>query len=111
MEGNGYFYVALEDNHGHTSEVTPAIEDSWSKEWKEVNEDFEATLLADEDLRVFLKKMFMVWDGNHKLQAWLPIIEQFHAGDINWHYRVESVVLDPKKEIPSVLTALHEVNW
>jgi len=111
MEGNGYFYVAAEDNHGHTVDVTSAIMENWSTEWREVNEDFEKTLLGDDDLKIFSNKMFHVWDGNHRLAAWMPIIEQFHARDINWHFCVESVILDPKKDVPSVLTALHEVNW
>jgi hypothetical protein len=25
MEVNGFFYVALEDNHGHTNDVTPSV--------------------------------------------------------------------------------------
>jgi len=75
-----------------------------------VNEDFERTLLNDEELKVFFNKMFMVWDGNHRLQAQLPIIEQFHARDVNWHFYVESIILDPKGDVPSVLTTLHKIN-
>ena len=111
MEGCGFFYVALEDNHGHTNDVTSAVIANWSPQWKEVNEVFEKKLLADDDLRIFSNKMFMVWDGNHRLQAWMPIIEQFHPHDINWHYCVEGVILDPRGEVASVIAALHEVNW
>ena len=111
MEGNGFFYVALQDNHGHTNDVTPTVLSKWSPEWKEVNEEFEKKLQADEDLKIFSNKMFMVWDGNHRLQAWMPIIEQFHAHDINWHFCVEGVILDPREDVPSVIAALHEVNW
>jgi hypothetical protein len=39
------------------------------------NAAFEKELENDEDLKVFCGKMFMVWDGNHCLQAWLPIID------------------------------------
>ena len=83
MEGYGFFYVALEDNHGHTNDVTPSVVAKWSMEWKEVNDEFENKFLADDDLKVFLNKIFMVWDGNHRPQAWIPIIEQFHIHDIN----------------------------
>ena len=41
MEGNGFFYVACKDNHGHTNEVTPTVMAKWSLEWKEVNDEFE----------------------------------------------------------------------
>ena len=80
----------------------------WSTEWKVVNEEFEKTLLADEDLKIFSNKMFMVWDGNHRLQAWMPSIEQFYIHDINWHF---CVILEPRGDVPSVIAALHEVNW
>ena len=111
MEGCGFFYVALQDQHGHTNDVTPSVVAKWSSEWKEVNAEFEKKLLADDDLNIFSNKMFMVWDGNHRLQAWMPIIEQFHTHDINWHFSVEGVILDPKGDVPSVIAALHEVNW
>ena len=32
MEGNGFFYVTLEDNHGHTDDVTPTVVAKWSSE-------------------------------------------------------------------------------
>ena len=69
MEGNGFFYVALEDNHGHTNDVTPSVVAKWSTEWKLVNEELEKTLLADNDLKIFLNKIFIVGDGNHRLQV------------------------------------------
>ena len=53
MEGSGFFYVALEDNHGHTNDVTPTVVAQWSSEWKEVNDEFEKKLLADDDLTIF----------------------------------------------------------
>ena len=46
----------------------------------------------------------------YSVPVWMPIIEQFHARDINWHYCVEAVMLDPKGDVPSVTAALHEVN-
>ena len=111
MEGNGFFYVTLEDNHGYTDDVTPTVVAKWSSEWKEVNEEFEKNILTDDDLNFFSNKMFMVWDGNHRLQAWIPIIEQLHTHVTNWHFCVEGVILDPRGDIPSVIAALHEVNW
>lgn len=111
MEGCGFFYVALEDDHGHTNDVTPNVVAKWSSVWKEVNEEFEKKLLADEDLKIFSNKMVMVWDGNHRLQACMPIIDQFHSNDIYWHYCVEGVILEPRGDVPSMIAALHEMNW
>ena len=32
IKGNDIFYVALEDNHGHTNDVTPNMVAKWSTE-------------------------------------------------------------------------------
>ena len=69
MEGNGIFYVALKNNEGKTMDVTDNIIDSWSGNWVRANDAFEKILQVVEDLKVFSGKMFMVWDGNHRLQA------------------------------------------
>ena len=55
--------------------------------------------------------MFMVWDGNHRLQAWMPIIEQFLIHDINWHFCVEGVILDPRGDVPSVMASKYASFW
>ena len=55
MEGNGFFYVALEDNHGHTNDVIPTVVAKWSSEWKEVNEEFEKKFLAADDFKIFFQ--------------------------------------------------------
>ena len=55
MEGYGFFYVTLEDNHGYTNNVTPSVVAKWSTEWKEVNDEFEKKLLADDDLKIFFE--------------------------------------------------------
>lgn len=76
-----------------------------------VNGEFERTLAADPVLKVFCKKMFYIWHGNHRMQAWLLIINNDHSDDIGWHYSVESIILEAKGDVVSMLTALHEVNW
>jgi hypothetical protein len=111
MEGNGVFYVALENNEGKTIDVTNDITNTWSSNWVRANAAFERELQNDEDLKVFSGKMFMVWDGNHRLQAWLPLINRDHAADFTWHYAVESIILEVKGDIATMLAALHEVNW
>ncbi|KAG0594988.1 hypothetical protein M758_UG129100 [Ceratodon purpureus] len=110
MEGNGYFYVAIENNHGVSVDVSDSIKAKWSAEWINVNDELERMLQEDEDIKIFSLKRFQMWKGNHRLQAWMPIIDQEHFGDIDWHYSVESLILDSNGDIPSILTALHEVN-
>jgi len=69
MEGNGIFYIALENNEEKTIDVTDDIIKSWSTNWVRANVVFERELHNDEDFKIFSGKMFMVWDGNHYLQA------------------------------------------
>ena len=45
MEGNGFFYVALQDNHGPTNDVTPTVLAKWSTEWRKLNDEFEINYL------------------------------------------------------------------
>lgn len=44
MEGNGYFYVALENNFDVTVDVTPVITATRTAHWMKVNEQFEKRL-------------------------------------------------------------------
>ena len=73
------FYVAIVDSKGNTVLVTEAILDSWSLLWRRANEEFKIKLQKDDDLKQFFGQMFHVWDGNHRLQAWMPIINRDHS--------------------------------
>ena len=53
----------------------------------------------------------MVWDGNHYLQAWLPIINNGHKNNPTWHFAVECIILVVNDDIAGMLTALPKVNW
>jgi hypothetical protein len=50
LEGNGVFYVSMEDNEGRTKAVTPEIVASWSEAWTTVNAEFEELLQSDDEL-------------------------------------------------------------
>ena len=69
LEDNEVFYVSMEDNEGRTKAVTNEIVATWSENWAFVNAKFENLLQGDDDLCIFSSKIFMVWDGNHRLQA------------------------------------------
>lgn len=75
-----------------------------------ITDEFKRMLTADLVLKVFCGKMFHVWDGNHRVQAWMPIINNDHGDDISWHYTVESIILEVKGDVFSMVIALHEVN-
>ncbi len=49
------------------------------------NERFESFLLANLDLKLFSRCMLFVWDGNHRLQAWLPYINYLQDDEPPWH--------------------------
>jgi hypothetical protein len=82
--------VATEDNKGKTKLITTKIFSSWNSHWVSVNAEIEAIVAADPILSVFDEKMFHVWDGDHKVQAWMPIIDQDHRDDLEWHYFVDN---------------------
>ena len=111
MGSNGIFFVALENHEGKVVIVTKDVTDTWSPHWVTANTAFENKLLQDDDLKCFSNKMFHVWDGNHRLQAWLPVINKDHSDDLNWHYSVESIVLEVQRAVGLLLSALHQVNW
>jgi hypothetical protein len=52
--------------------------------------------------------MFIVWDGNHRLQA-LPYIDYVHKED-NWHVDVDSIVFDSKKKVTKLLSTMTYSN-
>ena len=84
IKGIGIFYVALEKNEGKTMYVTLDNMALRSDNWIQANPLFEEEFNHNDDLRVFFSKMFMVWDGNHHLQAWLPIINNEHKNNPSW---------------------------
>ena len=60
IEGNGFFYVAIEDNNGFTTKVADEIVEKWSPQWRKRNKEFDMALQSEEDFKVFSNKMFMV---------------------------------------------------
>jgi hypothetical protein len=54
--------------------------------------------------------MFFVWDGNHRLQAWLPYIDRMHKTKENWHVAVDSIILDKIRQVVILLIAMTNFN-
>ena len=104
------FHVSITDEDGNCAFVTPDVSQSWSDNWKSVNDQFKLSLKYDVDLVKFSGKMFFVFDGNHRLQAWKPYIDRLHSDDIKWHYSVDSIILDISSNVPQVLIAMNDVN-
>lgn len=109
-EGAQVFYVSTTNNLGKEAEVTPELRQSWSEQWQRANIEFEEDLCRTLTGPNFKGKMFFVWDGNHRLQAWFAYINRLHAKDFEKHVRVDSIILDPKDDIAQLMTAMHDVN-
>lgn len=50
--------------------------EDWGPLWRSVNEEFEMELQSSHDWSHLSGKKFWVWDGNHRLQAWLAKIRE-----------------------------------
>jgi hypothetical protein len=55
--------------------------------------------------------MFFIWDGNQRFFAWKSYIDRVHIEDYERHVFADSIILAPEPDdIPSLLTAMHEIN-
>ena len=88
QDGDCVLYVALYNNHKDSLAVSDDIKDSWDDHWKATSNRFDARLLADSDLAHMVRKMFYVWEGNHRLTTWWRHINKFHADEVKWHMPV-----------------------
>lgn len=109
-EGASVFYVTTTNEEGKTQEVTEADKASWGPIWDAKNDVFNSFLLSDPNLSGLTNLMFFVCDGNHRRQAWLNHIERVHRGDENWHYLVDSILLDTKGKNGLVMQVMHNIN-
>ena len=73
--------------------MTDEMRKGWSKLWQKADRDFESTLNNNRVLKKFSNMMFHVWDGNHRLLAWYPLIEWNHKSDLAFHVLVKSIIL------------------
>ena len=69
IEWNDVFYLAIKNDEGKTMKVNFNIIFTWSNNWMKADKEFQEFLKTDPNLRDFSKKIFFVWDENHRLQA------------------------------------------
>ncbi len=53
---------------------------------------------------------FFVCDGNHRLQAWMNLINRLYPLALKWLYVVDSIVLDSKGRIEVVMQVMDDIN-
>ena len=109
-EGASVFYVTTTNEDGKTQEVTEAEKASWGPIWDAKNDVFNSFLLSDPHLTDLTNLMFFVCDGNHRRQAWLNHIERIHRDEEDWHYLVDSILLDTKGKNGLVMQVMHNIN-
>jgi hypothetical protein len=91
--GAAVFYVSLTNERGEGSLVSDVDRANWDEHWRTRDREFEDFLKADKDLCFMSNRVFYVWDGNHRLMAWTDHIHRVHRTELQWHYRVRSIVL------------------
>ena len=104
-------YVSIYNDKAETLDVMSDMFDSWSSLWQSANDRFEAELVADPDLAKFSRKMFYVWEGNHRVTAWWRHVNNFHRDDEAWHTSIHYIVLDPRNKTGVLLDAMNDINW
>ena len=75
------FYVSTTNFMNTERLVTADERAAWRPHWSQRDWEF---LLGDPELRSLSNKYFFVWDGNHRLIAWMEFIAQSYPHDIHW---------------------------
>ena len=75
MSPKGSFICSIDAPGYPYQEVSQEIIEDWDDIWKEMSEEFDreiaGTCWAD-----LIGKMLYVWDGNHRLFAWMVVSKQ-----------------------------------
>ena len=108
--GATVFYVSTTDFTGEERVITDSDRQSWDRQWRRRNQEFEDFFSLHPTLHSLSNKFFFIWDGNHRHQAWTEFISETCADNYSWHYRVRSIVLNTKDDVASILTAMHDIN-
>ena len=108
--GAAVFYMSTIDFTGKERVVTDSDRQSWDRQWKRQNQEFEDFLGLHPALHSLSNKFFFIWDGNHRHQAWTEFISETYSDNYNWHYRIRSIVLNTKDDVASILIEMHDIN-
>ena len=110
-EGDRVLYVSLFDMSDKDLEVRED-DDIWSNPlWKASNEAFEEYLSSDPDLHQFRNKYFYVYEGNHRVTAWMGYIQKYQSSNPDWYISVDCIVLDARGQCSILLNAMNDINW
>ena len=109
-DGAAVFYVTTTDEAGESSHFSEEDIEKWGPLWKEKNDAFNDYVGSIPELKFLINLRFYVCDGNHRLLSWMKYIDNKHSNDKDWHYAVDSIVLDTKGKTELVMHVMHDVN-
>ena len=109
--GNAALIVSVRSVDLKEMEVTEERRAGWSDLWQREDAAFEERLRSNPNLQRFSNKMFYVWDGNHRLRAWYPLINEKHAMDPAFHVPVRCTLVKVTEENKlKLMSAMTDVN-
>ena len=109
--GGPVFYVSTTSYTLEEKMVSDDIRKTWSSLWQNEDKLFEEHLRTKPAMAKYSNRMFFVWDGNHRLKAWMPYIEECHREDPEFHVPVRAIVLKVTDEnCDLVLNAMTDWN-
>jgi hypothetical protein len=109
-DGAAVFYVTTTNKAGESSEFMEEEMEGWDPLWRKRNAIFNAQLEAIPELRFLKNLKFFVCDGNHRLLSWMTHITRKHSKEWDWHYAVDSIILDTKGKTKLVMHVMHDIN-
>ncbi len=83
-EGEKVSYVSPLNWNGKEQFVDSYI-DYWNAHWHSEMKIFNNFFLEIQISSFYQVVCFFIWDGNHRLQTWLPYIQHVHNEDPKWH--------------------------
>lgn len=111
LQEKGSFLLSLKGPSGADIPLTEDVISSWDPLWQDVNTKFEESLLTNPDWSDLHNRMFLCWDGNHRLQAWTEAIQENFRLDLSKHICVGAsfISVGPSDELP-LIGALNRLN-
>lgn len=97
--------------NGEETLVTDSIRASWDSMWLDIDLEFEKEVSFKTELKFMSKKMFFVWEGNHRTKAWMEVITELFKEDKSRYVKVMCTLIDPRK-VPEIalLASLKRMN-
>lgn len=104
------FYVVPTDSEGEDLFISEEEKVSWDDVWKQQDLEFERDCDRHESFKFLKSRKFSVFDGNHRLFAWMEVAKEFPK-ELKYHPRVNCVILrGDKSSMVPLEQAMHGIN-